>query len=112
MVDTGFSTTSVERLGACYGRDPHTGKRWVFDAPDGHWSIPPAFPSGGGGLVSTIDDVHAFASMLLRGGRLPDGSRLLSRSSVEAMTVDHLDVAGGAAGPTADGSQGWGFGVG
>ena len=46
------------------------------------------------------------------GGRLPDGSRLLSRASVEAMTTDHIGAAAGAPGPSPDGSQGWGFGVG
>jgi CubicO group peptidase (beta-lactamase class C family) len=71
-----------------------------------------AFPSGGGGLVSTLDDFHAFGRMLLAGGRLPDGSRLLSRASVEAMTTDQIGVSRGAPGPSADGAQGWGFGVG
>ena len=75
----------------------------MYDAPDGQWAKPPAFPSGGGGLVSTVDDVHAFARMLLSGGRLPDGSRLLSRASVEAMTTDQIGVDRGAPGrrPTA-----------
>jgi CubicO group peptidase (beta-lactamase class C family) len=62
--------------------------------------------------VSTIDDVHAFAEMLLSGGRLPDGSSLLSRASVDAMTTDHIGTDRGASGPSPDGSQGWGFGVG
>lgn len=112
MVDTGFSTSEPERLGSCYTRDPATGELTVYDAPDGQWAKPPAFPSGAAGLVSTIDDMHAFGRMLLSGGRLPDGSRLLSRPSVEAMTTDHLGVDRGAPGPTPDGSQGWGFGVG
>ena len=84
----------------------------MYDPPDGQWAKPPAFPSGGGGLVSTVDDVHAFGRMLLAGGRLPDGSRLLSRASVEAMTTDQLGADRGAPGPSPDGSQGWGFGVG
>jgi CubicO group peptidase (beta-lactamase class C family) len=67
---------------------------------------------GGAGLVSTVDDLYAFARMLLHNGRLADGSRLLSRASVEAMTMDHIDAAPGRPGPLADGSQGWGFGVG
>ena len=50
--------------------------------------------------------------MLLAGGRLRDGSRLLSRASVETMTTDHIGVERGAPGPTPDGAQGWGFGVG
>ena len=37
--------------------------------PDGQWAKPPAFPSAGGGLVSTVDDMHAFGRMLLAGGR-------------------------------------------
>jgi CubicO group peptidase (beta-lactamase class C family) len=111
MVDTGFSTSSVDRLGSCYGADPTTGNRFVFDSPNGQWMKPPAFPSGGGGLVSTLDDMYAFGRMLLAGGRLPDGSRLVSRASVDAMTTDHLGVKQGAPGPSPDGSQGWGFGV-
>jgi CubicO group peptidase (beta-lactamase class C family) len=112
MVDTGFSTAELDRLGTCYATDPETGERRVFDSPDGQWSTPPAFPQGGAGLVSTLDDFHAFGRMLLRGGRLPDGSRLLSRASVDAMTTDQIGAAPGAGGPSPDGSQGWGFGVG
>jgi CubicO group peptidase (beta-lactamase class C family) len=50
--------------------------------------------------------------MLLAGGRLPDGSRLISRASVEAMTTDQIGAGPGVPGPSPDGSQGWGFGVG
>jgi CubicO group peptidase (beta-lactamase class C family) len=110
MVDTGFSTATVGRLGTCYGVDPASGERVVYDPPDGQWSTPPAFPAGGAGLVSTLDDMHAFGRMMLAGGRLADGSRLLSRPSVEAMTIDQLGPGGGGVSP--DGSQGWGFGVG
>jgi CubicO group peptidase (beta-lactamase class C family) len=112
MVDTGFSTVDVDRLGSCYATDPETGERRVYDPPNGQWVTPPAFPSAAGGLVSTLDDVYAFGRMLLDGGRLPDGSRLLSPASVAAMTTDQIGVDRGAAGPSADGSQGWGFGVG
>ena len=112
MVDTGFATRHVDRLGTCYTRDRQTGDSVVFDPPEGQWSKPPAFPSGGGGLVSTIDDLHAFARMLLSRGPLPDGSRLLSGASVDAMTADHIGVDRGGTGPSPDGSQGWGYGVG
>lgn len=112
MSDTGFSTTHVERLGSCYAADPETGQRRVYDPPDGQWATPPTFPSGGGGLVSTLDDLHAFGRMLLAGGRLTDGSRFLSRASVEAMTTDQIGDQPGFPGPSPDGSQGWGFGVG
>ena len=110
MADTGFWTPHADRLGSCYTKDPQTGEHVVYDPPAGQWTSPPAFPSGGGGLVSTVDDYHAFARMLLAGGRLDDGSRLLSPASVEAMTIDH--VGGDRGGPSPDGSQGWGYGVG
>ena len=112
MVDTGFFTKDSDRLGSCYGGDPATGERVVFDVPTGQWSSAPNFPSGAGGLVSTLDDVHAFGRMLLAWGRLPDGSRLISRASVEAMTTDQIGAGPGVPGPSFDGSQGWGFGVG
>jgi CubicO group peptidase (beta-lactamase class C family) len=112
MVDTAFAAADLTRLGSSYERDPATGAPVVFDPPDGQWATPPAFPSGAGGLVSTVDDLHAFGRMLLARGRLPNGDRLLSRAAVEAMTTEQLGVAAGAAGTTPDGSQGWGFGVG
>jgi CubicO group peptidase (beta-lactamase class C family) len=46
--------------------------------------------SGGAGLLSTANDYARFLSMMLNGGEL-DGRRLLSRKSVELMTVDHLN---------------------
>jgi CubicO group peptidase (beta-lactamase class C family) len=46
--------------------------------------------SGGAGLLSTANDYARFLSMLLNGGEL-EGKRLLSRKSVELMTVDHLN---------------------
>jgi len=44
---------------------------------------------GGGALVSTAADYARFCQMLLNGGEL-EGVRVLSRSSVEQMTRDHL----------------------
>jgi len=112
MRDTAFFASDPARLTSCYTRNPETIAIECFDPPAGDWSRMPAFPSGGGGLVSTVDDFHAFARMLLQGGMLPDGSRLMSRSSIEAMTVDHIGAGPGVPGPSMDGSLGWGFGVG
>ena len=62
----------------------------VFDeAAGGQWSSEPAFPSGGGGLVSTADDFVAFGQMMLNHGKLGN-ERILSRRSVEMMTTDQL----------------------
>ena len=45
--------------------------------------------SGGAGLLSTAGDYARFLQMMLNGGEL-DGQRILSRKTVELMTVDHL----------------------
>jgi CubicO group peptidase (beta-lactamase class C family) len=112
MDDTAFSVPAakLDRLGPLYLTDYETGALSLFDAPDGQWSRPPAFPSGGDGLVATADDYLAFAEMLLRGG-----SPILSRPSVETMTADHLTPEQKAiSGFTPDDfdGHGWGFGVG
>ncbi|MEM7017879.1 MAG: serine hydrolase domain-containing protein [Pseudomonadota bacterium] len=64
------------------------------------------FQSGGGGLVSTADDYMRFSLMMLNGGEL-NGKRLLSRKSVELMTVNHLGKL-----PMGFGRTGAGFGLG
>jgi CubicO group peptidase (beta-lactamase class C family) len=112
MHDTGFSVPAadVNRLATSYLTDPATGALHLNDPPDGQWSTPPAFPSGGAGLVSTADDFLAFAEMLLRGG-----APILSRPSVETMTTDHLTPEQKAVGgffPDDFDARGWGFGVG
>jgi CubicO group peptidase (beta-lactamase class C family) len=46
--------------------------------------------SGGAGLLSTVHDYARLLQMLLNGGEL-DGVRILSRPSVQLMTIDHLN---------------------
>jgi CubicO group peptidase (beta-lactamase class C family) len=115
MVDTGFSVPAadLDRLPPGYNTDFETGALAVYDEPAGQWSKPPAFPSGAGGLVSTVDDYVAFAQMLLNRGVL-GGERILSRPSVDTMTADQLTPAQKAFGGLVAGqfdSHGWGFGV-
>jgi CubicO group peptidase (beta-lactamase class C family) len=50
--------------------------------------------SGGGGLVSTMDDFARFTQMLLNGGEL-DGKRYLSPKTFTAMTTDHIGPGSG-----------------
>src|SRR5579884_2744005 len=72
MRDTSFSVpdTKLDRFATSYWTNPQTGERVVYDKTGGgQWSHPPAFASGAGGLVSTIDDYHAFAQMLLHRGK-------------------------------------------
>ena len=66
MRDTAFFTTDTGRLATSY--QPTPGGLTVWDPPDGAWSRPPAFGDGAAGLLSTADDLLAFARMLLRGG--------------------------------------------
>jgi CubicO group peptidase (beta-lactamase class C family) len=110
MTDTGFAVPAGKRnrLASYYQADAAGGLR-LIDAPGGQWSSPPAFPSGAGGLVSTVDDVHAFARMLLAGGTV-GGRRLLSAASVRLMTSDHLTQGQRSAGSLFLEGQGWGFG--
>ncbi|MFB6888067.1 serine hydrolase domain-containing protein [Kitasatospora sp. NPDC056327] len=92
MVDTGFHVPAgkIGRLPALYAPDPRTGEFHVWDeAADGRWSRPPAFAGGGGGLVSTVDDYHAYFRMLLNGGT-HGGERVLSRPAVRLMTTNRL----------------------
>ncbi|MEU8275804.1 serine hydrolase domain-containing protein [Microbispora bryophytorum] len=92
MTDTGFHVPAekIDRLPALYAPDPRTGEFLVWDeAKGGRWSEPPAFQGGGGGLVSTVDDYHAYFRMLLNGGT-HQGKRILSRPAVELMTTNRL----------------------
>jgi CubicO group peptidase (beta-lactamase class C family) len=50
--------------------------------------------SGGGGMVTTMNDFARFAQMLLNGGEL-DGRRYLSPETFAAMTSDHIGPGSG-----------------
>jgi len=116
MKDTGFSVPEalLDRLATSYWTNPASGELVVYDeAAGGQWSREPAFPSGAGGLVSTIDDYLAFGQMMLSLGK-HKGSRILSRLSVETMTTDQLTPEQKAVSGLVPGdfdSHGWGFGV-
>ena len=89
MVDTGFWVPDQKRprLATVYQRGPQPGS--LVRSERRRLSEPPVFPSGAGGLVSTVDDYLKFARMMLHNGTV-DGVRLLSRKSVELMTQDYL----------------------
>ena len=110
MADTGFEVPAgkLGRFTSYYRADPAGGLELV-DAPAGQWSSRPAFPSGSGGLVSTADDWHCFARMLLAGGSA-GGRRLLSPASVRQMTTDQLTPSQRDASRLFLEGQGWGFG--
>ncbi|TCK22465.1 serine hydrolase domain-containing protein [Pseudonocardia endophytica] len=102
MRDTGFHVPASVRHRFCPLLEPSGA---VLDPVDGAWSAPPAFESGGGGLVSTVDDLLAFAGMLRDGG-----GAVLAPCSVSEMTTDRLTDAQHT-GVFPDG-EGWGLGVG
>ena len=116
MKDTAFSVPAdkLARFATSYFSDPGPSGVVLYDAAEGgQWSRPPAFPSGGGGLVSTVDDFLAFAQMLLDKGK-HGGERILSRPSVEVMTTDQITPEQKAVSDLGAGffdRYGWGFGV-
>ena len=115
MMDTAFSVPAakIDRLATSYWTQPETGELEVYDPAEGEWSSAPAFPSGGAGLVSTIDDYLAFGQMLQSHGK-HGSERILSRPSVEMMTTDQLtqeQKATSGFAPRFFDSHGWGFGV-
>ena len=91
MSDTGFFVPPEKqgRLPACYER--RANKKLVLqDDPETSTYLEmPQGPSGGGGLVSTAQDYLRFCEMMRRGGEW-DGTRLLSRKTIELMTRNHL----------------------
>lgn len=118
MHDTFFNVPEdkVHRLTDCYDFVPG-GKPVVFDRGEASaWSRKPRFLSGGGGLVSTALDYHRFCTMCLNGGML-DGVHIVSRKTIDLMTLNHLPGGGDLAGMSTSlfseaANAGTGFGLG
>jgi CubicO group peptidase (beta-lactamase class C family) len=114
MRDTGFHVPpgKLDRLPPSYRCDLRTGALTLYDDPGAsRWSRPPTFPSGGGGLVSTVDDYLAFCQMMLGKGQY-GRERILSRPSVEVMTTDQLTTEQKAGARIFfDDHCSWGFGM-
>ncbi len=96
MADTGFFAPPEEapRLAKLYRSSTKRDGLVSLDRPPmlGDNLSPPAVPSGGGGLVSTLDDYARFAQMLLNKGEL-GGVRVLSPEAVALMSSNHLSEA-------------------
>lgn len=92
MNNTGFYVPeeNLKNLAVCYHRDVNK-KITVHDPGDAksRYSAPRDFNGGGSGLISTALDYYKFLQMLLNGGEY-NGSRILSRKTVELMTLNHL----------------------
>jgi CubicO group peptidase (beta-lactamase class C family) len=92
MKDTAFSVPAekIDRLPGLYQFNHESKKLEPFDREhDSEYSRPPAFESGAGGLVSTVDEYYAFCRMLLNKGAW-GRERILTEAAVQAMTSDQL----------------------
>ena len=90
MVDTGFHVPSQKsaRLAEAFSKDPATGvPNKLIDV-----SKVPGNDSGGAGGVGTAGDYLRFCQAMLNGGQL-EGARILSRTTVNLMTSDHLGTS-------------------
>ncbi len=91
MNDTDFHVRrgNEQRFAACYVATPDGRMKLQDDPARSPYLSPPTMYSGGGGLVSTAADYLRFCRMLLNRGSL-DGVRLLSRKTLDLMTMNHL----------------------
>jgi CubicO group peptidase (beta-lactamase class C family) len=115
MRDTAFTVPEqkLARFATSYQPGDKPGTLEQLDPVEGAWSRSPAFPDGGAGLVSTVDDYLAFQQMLLERG-VHGERRILSTQAVEAMTRDQLTAEQKANSPFFPGfwdTSGWGFGL-
>lgn len=114
MKDTAFhvSADKIGRLPGFYFFNRQANTLDSFDDPENSaWRAEPPFESGGGGLVSTIDDYFAFSRMLLNKGR-HGHEQILSRAAVALMTSDQLTPEQRSGAEIFFGAyRSWGFGM-
>jgi CubicO group peptidase (beta-lactamase class C family) len=92
LVDTRFqvSSSALERFAACYEYVHEDQSFKLQDDPmSSPYLKPPHFLSGGGGMVSTIDDYHRFASMLLNKGCY-NGHQIIEEKTLALMTQNQM----------------------
>jgi CubicO group peptidase (beta-lactamase class C family) len=114
MKDTSFLVPAekTDRMSGFYFFNRQANALEPFDdLTNSAWWTEPAFESGGGGLVSTIDDYLAFSRMMLNKGR-HNQEQILSHATVELMTSDQVTPEQRAGSELFFGSQSsWGFGM-
>jgi CubicO group peptidase (beta-lactamase class C family) len=94
MDDTGFYVPEdkQDRLAQIYVINQQGQTVPMENEPLGDYLSAPEIESGGGGLVSTIEDYYIFTQMLLNGGEY-QGKRILGRKTVEYMRTNHLPTS-------------------
>jgi CubicO group peptidase (beta-lactamase class C family) len=101
MVDTGFQVPAAKVLRAAQPGPRPNGQPMTprFKVDDGA-----PYESGGGGMLSTIEDYLRFTMALANGGSF-QGKRILGRQTLAFMTADHTGARPGR-------PPGLGFGLG
>ena len=92
MTDTGFYVPEedYDRFSEVYGFDPETGALVPVPYPNVMFRKDTVgFESGGGGLVSTMNDYAQFSQMLVNRGEL-NGVRILKPETLDIITTDAL----------------------
>lgn len=91
MTETGFQVRpdQQDRFAACYLHQPGDTMKLQDDPQRSKYLKRPRFLSGGGGLVSTIDDYYRFAQALCQGGEY-QGQRIIGRKTLEFMRLNQL----------------------
>jgi CubicO group peptidase (beta-lactamase class C family) len=91
MQDTFFVVPSdkLDRMTDAWMIKPDGGIGLYDRGQSTRWRFAPATYSGGGGLVSSVDDYSRFASMLLNGGTM-GGVRIVQPETIALMTRNHL----------------------
>jgi CubicO group peptidase (beta-lactamase class C family) len=114
MMDTSFRVPAekTDRMPGFYFFNRQANAPELFDdLTNSAWWTEPAFESGGGGLVSTIDDYFAFSRMMLNKGR-HGHEQILSLATVDLMTSDQVTPEQRAGSELFFGSHSsWGFGM-
>lgn len=93
MVDSFFHIPDDKRarLMHNYSFDPIKRETTLADSPERTIYRPGrAFLSGGGGLLSTMEDYFKFADMLRRGGTGANSAYILNRTTVDKMSRNQL----------------------
>ena len=92
MHDTFFAVPEgkIDRLASCYVKTPEADMKLLDRGAESAWAEGAVRQtSGGGGLISTVDDYLRFAEMLRGKGALGD-ARLLAPRTVELMATNAL----------------------
>lgn len=92
MTETGFHPRPelFERVARVYEGYNHADHSWRSVNRVCWCRIGHAYESGGGGLVSTVNDYVKLGTMLAAGGTAPDGTRLLKRETIDEMRRPRL----------------------